>query len=403
MRLADQTSMALAAIVRYPLRSSMLLLAIAIGVSAVLLLTSLGEGARLYVTNQFNSLGAHLLIVSPGKNEIGGIGGIAGAMSGTTRPLTLDDAMALERSPYIATVTAFLPGSGRINFEGVERDVDILGTTWNMQHLFDYEMEAGRFLPRLELDNTSAIGVIGHTIARELFRGADPVGQWVRVGDRRIRIIGVMAPAGMAGGINVDEALFLPVGFAMQMFNRDSVHRMMIEAVGADEMGPAEKDIESIIRARHFGKDDITVMNQGAILKTFDTIFLVLTSTLAGIAAISLAVAGTLIMNVMLVAVSQRTGEIGLYKALGAQRHQIVSLFLTEAAILSLAGAVAGFFAGQAAISLLRQIYPVVDFRAPLWAVVAALLMAVGSGLLFGIMPARRAARLDPVEALAGY
>ncbi len=403
MRLADQTSMALTAIIRYPLRSSMLLVAIAIGVSAVLLLTSLGEGARLYVTNQFNSLGTHLLVVSPGKNEIGGIGGIAGAMSGTARPLTLNDAMALEHSPYIATVTAFLPGSGKINFEGVERDVDILGTTWNMQHLFDYEMESGRFLPKLDLDNTSPIGVIGHTIARELFRGIDPVGQWVRVGDRRIRIIGVMAEAGMAGGIDVDEALFLPVGFAMQMFNRESVHRIMVEAVGADEMARAESDITEIIKARHFGKDDVTVMNQGAILKTFDTIFLVLTSTLAGIAAISLAVAGTLIMNVMLVAVSQRTEEIGLFKALGARRRQIVGLFLTEAAILSLMGAVLGFFVGQASISLLRQIYPVVEFRAPDWAVIAALVMAVGSGLLFGIIPARRAARLDPVEALAGH
>lgn len=403
MRLADQTAMALTAILRYPLRSSMLLVAIAIGVSAVLLLTSLGEGARLYVTNQFNSLGTHLLVVSPGKNEVGGMGGIAGAMSGTSRPLTLEDAMALERSPYIATVTAFLPGSGKINFEGVERDVDVLGTTWYMQSLFNYEMEEGRFLPKLDLDNVSPIGVIGHTIAKELFRNTGPVGQWVRVGDRRIRVIGVMAEAGMAGGIDVDQALFLPVGFAMQMFNRESVHRMMVEAVGGDQMDLAENDIKKIIRARHFGKEDITVMNQGAILKTFDRIFLVLTSTLAGIAAISLAVAGTLIMNVMLVAVSQRTEEIGLFKALGARRGQIISLFLTEAAILSLMGAVLGFFVGQGAIALLREIYPVVEFRSPDWAVVAALLMAIGSGLLFGIMPARRAANLNPIEALAGH
>jgi len=403
MRLADQTSMATAAIVRYPLRSSMLLVAIAIGVSAVLLLTSLGEGARLYVTSQFNSLGTHLLVVSPGKNEVGGMGGIAGAMSGTARPLTLDDAMALERSPYIATVTAFLPGSGKINFEGVERDIDILGTTWYMQRLFDYEMDEGRFLPKLDLDNASPIGVIGHTIAQELFRNTGPVGKWVRVGDRRVRIIGVMAEAGMAGGIDVDEALFLPVGFAMQMFNRESVHRMMVEAVGSDQMGLAEKDIKEIIKTRHFGKDDVTVMNQGAILKTFDKIFLVLTSTLAGIAAISLAVAGTLIMNVMLVAVSQRTEEIGLFKALGARRGQIISLFLTEAAILSLMGAVIGFFAGQGAIALLREIYPLVEFRSPDWAVIAAILMALGSGLLFGIMPARRAAHLNPIEALARH
>jgi putative ABC transport system permease protein len=168
-------------------------------------------------------------------------------------------------------------------------------------------------------------------------------------------------------------------------------------------MSRAERDITEIIKSRHFGKDDVTVMNQGAILNTFNSIFLVLTSTLAGIAAISLAVAGTLIMNVMLVAVSQRTGEIGLLKALGAQRRQVVSLFLLEAAMLSLMGAVLGFFLGQGAISLLRELYPAVEFRAPDWAVVAAMVMAVGSGLLFGIMPARRAARLDPIVALAGH
>jgi putative ABC transport system permease protein len=211
-----------------------------------------------------------------------------------------------------------------------------------------------------------------------------------------------MAEAGKAGGIDVDEAVFVPVGFAMQMFNRDSVPRVMVEATGADEVNAAERDVKQIITARHSGKDDITVMNQGAILNTFNRIFLVLTAVLAGIAAISLTVAGTLIMNVMLVAVSQRTEEIGLFKALGARRSQIIGLFLTEAALLSLAGAVLGYFAGRGAIRLLREIYPIVDFRAPGWAVIAAVVMALASGLLFGIMPARRAARLDPVRALAG-
>jgi putative ABC transport system permease protein len=403
MRLFDQGAMALAAIVRYPLRSSMLLVAIAIGVSAVLVLTSLGEGARLYVTGQFNTMGAHLVFVMPGKTEIGGMGGFAGSMSGSVRPLTVDDLKALRRSPHIKTVTAFVPGIGIINYRGVERNIDVLGTTSNMQMMFDYEIERGRFLPELELDDASPVGVIGHTIAEELFRNTNPVGQWARIGDRRIRIIGVMANAGMAGGIDVDEALFVPVGFAMQMFNRDSVPRAVIEAVSLDEVDRARQDIREIVMARHSGNDDITVMEPGAILNTFNRIFLVLTTVLAGIAAISLTVAGTLIMNVMLVAVSQRTEEIGLLKALGAQRRQIVGLFLMEAALLSVLGAIVGYFVGQGAIELLRELYPIVDFRAPNWAIIAALVMAVGSGLLFGIMPARRAARLDPVQALAGH
>jgi len=402
VRLLDQSAMALAAIVRYPLRSSMLLLAIAIGVSAVLVLTSLGEGARMYVTGQFSSMGAHLLFVLPGKTEIGGMGGFAGSMSGAVRPLTLDDVMAFRRSPHIKSVTAFVPGIGIINYRGVERNVDVLGTTWNMRDLFDYDIEAGRFLPEADLDSTAPIGVIGRTIAEELFRNTDPVGQWARIGDRRFRVIGVMAEAGMAGGIDVDEALFVPVGFAMQMFNRDSVPRVMVETAGGDDVEAAERDIKRIVSERHAGKDDITIMNQGAMMITFNRIFLVLTAVLAGIAAISLTVAGTLIMNVMLVAVSQRTEEIGLFKALGAQPRQIVGLFLTEAALLSLMGALLGYFVGQGAIELLRELYPIVAFRAPDWAVIAAVVMALGSGLLFGIMPARRAARLDPVQALSG-
>jgi putative ABC transport system permease protein len=212
-----------------------------------------------------------------------------------------------------------------------------------------------------------------------------------------------MAEAGQAGGINVDEAVFVPAGFAMQMFNRDSVPRAVVEAVSLDDYEGAKRDISQIIMARHSGNDDITIIDPGAILVTFNRIFLVLTSVLAGIAAISLTVAGTLIMNVMLVAVSQRTQEIGLLKALGATRRQITGLFLTEAALLSALGAVAGYFFGQGAIELLRELYPIVEFRAPGWAVIAAVVMAVGSGLLFGIMPARRAARLDPVRALAGH
>jgi putative ABC transport system permease protein len=395
--------MAFTAIVRYPLRSAMLLVAISIGVTAVLLLTSLGEGARLYVTNQFNSMGTHLLVVTPGKNEVGGIGSMAGALSGTTRPLTLQDGMAVERSPWIATVTAFMPGGANINYDGIERGIDILGTTHHMKNLFDYQVARGRFLPDVDLDNANPICVIGDTIANEIFRGVNPVGKWVRLGERRVRVIGVMEQAGQSGPADVDESVFVPVGFAIQMFNRESLHRMLIEATDANALGPAESDIVQIIKARHGGNEDVTVQNQGAILKTFNTIFLVLTSTLAGIAAISLAVAGTLIMNVMLVAVSQRTEEIGLIKAVGGTRRQIIGMFLTEAAMLSLLGAFLGLFVGQSAIGVLREVYPIVDFRAPDWAVMAAIVMAVGSGLIFGILPARRAADLDPVEALLGH
>jgi putative ABC transport system permease protein len=389
--------------VRYPLRSSMLLLAISIGVAAVLLLTSLAEGARLYITSQFNSLGTHLLFVRPGKSEVGGIGGMLESIGGSPRPLTLGDVRAVARSPYIATTTPMVLGSGIMNFRGLERHIDIIGTTRTIKRLFSYSIKSGSFLPELELENTAAICVIGDTIAGELFSNIRAVGNWVRIGDRRVRVIGVLGQGGQSGGLDLDGAVFLPIAFALQIYNRESIQRMIVEAAGAESLVLAKKDIVDIVKSRHFGHDDITVRDQGSILKRFNTIFLVLTSTLMGIAAISLLVAGTLIMNVMLVAVSQRTAEIGLLKALGAKRGQIIGLFLTEAAVLSLLGAVLGVLVGFAGIELLRAIYPLVDFQAPDWAVIAAVLMALASGLLFGIMPARRAADLDPVAALGGH
>ncbi len=402
MRLPDRLRIAATAILRYPLRSSMLLLAIAIGVAAVLVLTALGEGARRFITAEFKSLGTHLLIVSPGKSEVGGLGGIAGAMTGTPRDLTLGDAIAIARSRHIARIAPLVPGSARINYRGLERDVDVLGTSAAIREIRDYRLASGRFLPEIDLDTAAWVAVLGDTLNRELFRGENALGQWVRVGDRRLRVIGVLRQAGMVGGLNVDEAVFMPVASAMQLFNNERINRLLVEAVSAQAMTAAGEDIVETVKTRHFGHDDVTVITQDAVLETFNGIFLAVTAALAGIAAVSLAVAGTLIMNVMLVAVSQRTEEIGLIKALGATRAQIVALFLTEAALLSACGAAVGVAAGQGGIGILRGLYPTVDFQTPGWALVAAVVLALVSGIAFGILPARRAARLDPVVALSG-
>ena len=175
-----------------------------------------------------------------------------------------------------------------------------------------------------------------------------------------------------------------------------------MEVVSNDAIEGARRDVIEIVKARHQGEEDITVVTRDAVLDTFNTIFDVITYALAGIAAISLVVAGVLIMNVMLVAVSQRTEEIGLLKALGAKQRQIIGLFLAEAVFLSMLGALAGLGFGTFAARLLNAAFPIVEFSAPPWALVSAVAIAVSSGLVFGILPARRAARLDPVEALAG-
>jgi putative ABC transport system permease protein len=393
--------MSLQALRRYPLRTAMLLLAISIGVAAVVLLTAVGEGARRYVTGQFSSLGTELLIVLPGRAETAG-GGIQGLLVGeTARELTLDDTLAIARSPRVRRVTPLVLGAGTVSSGARERDITVLGTSASMLPIQHWVMGAGRFLPAAELDQAEPVCVLGWTVARELFPVGSPVGEWLRIGDMRCRVLGVLAQQGLAGGFDVDETLIMPVATAQQLFNTSAVFRILTEAMDLDSVPAARRDIIEIVKQRHAGEEDITVVTQDALVSTFDTIFNMITVGLAAIAAISLIVAGVLIMNVMLVAVSQRTAEIGLLKAVGARHRQVLALFLTEAACLSLLGAAVGVALGAGGVWLMRTAYPLLDFAAPPWASASAVGVAILSGLLFGILPARRAAALDPVAALA--
>jgi putative ABC transport system permease protein len=242
--------------------------------------------------------------------------------------------------------------------------------------------------------------VIGTKVREELFPGQAAVGQLMRVGDRRVRVIGVIKSTGQGLGMNTDEVVFVPVGLAQALFNTNTMFRILIEARSRNHLLEAKRDAAALIKARHGGEEDVTVITQDAVLATFDKLLRALTAAVAGIAAISLAVAGILVMNVMLVAVTQRTGEIGLMKALGAQGRTIRQVFLAEAAMLSLFGAITGYLLGQLGAFILRQAFPVFPAYPPDWAVIAAVVTALSTGLLFGIMPARRAAQMDPVQAL---
>jgi putative ABC transport system permease protein len=401
MRTADAVRLSGQALARYPLRSSMLLLAISIGVASVITLTSVGEGARRYISGEFASLGTNLLIMLPGRSDTAGAG-LQGMLIGETgRDLTLDDTIALARSRYVDRVTPLVVGAGAVSWRSRERESTVIGANAAFRDIQSWEMAAGRFLPESDLDVASPVCVLGNVVAGELFAGANPVGEWVRIGDSRCRVVGVLAQAGMTGLFDTDELIVVPVAMAQQIFNTQSVYRILIEAGDASQMDRARRDVTAIVKRRHQGNEDFTVISQDAVLATFNEIFGVVTAALAGIAGISLIVAGVLIMNVMLVAVSQRTAEIGLLKAIGATRRQILTLFLAEASSLSLLGGVIGFGIGQLAAFALRTAYPIIDFRAPVWAAAAGVAVAIASGLIFGILPARRAAALDPVEALA--
>ncbi|WP_341743641.1 ABC transporter permease [Azonexus hydrophilus] len=399
MRLPDILRFARDAATGYPVRTALSVLAMAIGVAAVVLLTALGDGARRYVVGQFSSLGSNLVIVLPGRTGTGGFNP-ATAITNTPRDLTIDDAGALRRAPAVHRVAPLAVGTSEISVGGRLREVMVAGTTREYFAIRDFALAQGDALPEEDWNRGSAVAVIGATVRAELFGSAPAVGQLVRIGDRRVRIVGVLKSTGQGLGMNTDELVIVPVAFAQAMFNSNTLFRVLVEARSRDAIPQARDQTLAILTQRHRGEEDVTVITQDAVLATFDKLLGALTLAVAGIAAISLAVAGILVMNVMLVAVTQRTGEIGLLKALGAPARTIRLAFLTEAAMLSAVGALLGYLLGQLGAFVLRQIFPVFPAYPPDWAVIAGLSTAIGTGLLFGFLPARRAARLDPVQAL---
>lgn len=400
MRTGDVFTSAAGSAAGNPLRTVLLTLAMAIGVAAVVVLTALGDGARRYVVREFTSIGSNLVIVLPGRTATGGVNP-ASAISSTPRDLTIDDARALTRLPAALRVAPILVGTSELSVAGRLRDTMVLGTTAELLEVRRFKVAQGRFLPVDEWDRGAPVMVIGAKLRADLFGAEAPLGQFVRIGDRRFRIIGVLAASGSGLGMNTDELAIVPVALAQQMFNTNTLFRILIEARGRAAIEAAKRQATALLKERHGGEEDVTVITQDAVLATFDRLLGTLTLGVAGIAAISLAVAGILVMNVMLVSVTQRRAEIGLMKALGGSQGTIRLLFLVEAALLSLAGALAGYALGHAGAWVIRTLYPVLPAYPPDWAVLAALGTALVTGVLFGVMPARRAAALDPVLALA--
>ena len=400
MTTTDVLKFAAGSVLGYRVRTLLTLLAMGIGVASVIVLTALGEGARRFVTGEFQSLGTHLLIVLPGRSET--TGGPPPLFGETPRDLTLDDALALAHSRAVRRIAPIAVGSAGVSYREREREVMIIGSTAAFLDVRHLKMASGRFFSTGDPRRASPLCVLGAKLKHELFGAGPAIGHWVRIGDRRFRVVGTLASEGRSIGLDLQDIAIVPVAAAQALFDSYSLFRVLVEARSDEAIPRARRDILRIIRQRHEGEDDVTVISQDAVVATFDKIFTALTLTVVGIASISLAVAGILIMNVMLVAVSQRTAEVGLLKALGASSGSIMRVFLAEATILSLVGAAVGVAVGYAAIRLIDRVYPLLPLNMPPWAVAAAVFVAMTTGLLFGVLPARRAAKLDPVAALAG-
>lgn len=397
MRWADLLRFSGGALRGHRLRTVFSLLGVAVGIASVILLTGLGEGARLYVTAEFANLGSNLLFVIPGKTEtFGGAPMVSTAVS----DLTVADAEALAREiPEIRRAAPLVMGTAPVEHAGRRRDATVVGSTHDLLEVRRLRMATGRFIPPGEKD--AQVAVLGTKVAQGLFGSRNPLGETVRIGGTRFRIIGVLAPRGTSIGVDLDQVVEVPVETALRMFNRSSLFRIMAQVRSGPEMVIAQQKARRLLTERH-GREDITIFTQDSLLSTFGTILRALTAALAGIAAVSLTVAGIGIMNVMLVSVSERTREIGLLKAIGVTQGQVLRVFLLEAALISTAGGALGLLAGFGLGRLVELLVPDLPARPPAWAVLAALGVSVAVGLTFGALPARRAAALEPVQALTG-
>ncbi|MBW1778720.1 MAG: ABC transporter permease [Deltaproteobacteria bacterium] len=399
MKPEDTVRFGMRALFGYPARTLLVLLAMAMGVASVILLTALGEGARRYVAQEFTSLGTHLLFVLPGRSET--VGGPPPLLASTPRDLTLEDAMALTRISSVERVAPVSVGAAPVSWRERHREVTLLGSTAALFEIRQLAMSQGSFLPAGDPFRGEGIAVLGHKVKRELFGNRNALGEWIRIQDRRFRVIGVMTPKGQSLGMDMSDTAVIPVASALSLFDTESLFRIILQAKSRQTVDRVKDSVIKVIRERHEGEDDITVITQDAILSTFDRILTTMTLTVTGIAAVSLVVAGILIMNVMLISVSQRRTEIGLLKALGARSAQILRPFLTEASVLSMAGAGIGVAIGYAGAWVLAGMFPAFPLQVPLWSLAAAVLTALVNGLIFGVLPARRASYLDPVQALA--
>ncbi len=393
-RLCDLVRYTAGAVLARRGRSLLTLSGIAIGVAAIVLLTAMGEGVHRFVLAEFTQFGTNLIAVTPGRTTTMGM---SGAMIASVRPLSLDDVDALKRVPDVAAVMGVVSGNAAVEAGRRTRRTTVFGAGPEVPAIWAMRPAQGRFLPAQGA--ARPVAVLGAKLHRELFRGASALGERVRIGGEPFRVIGVMEPKGQMLGFDLDDTVFIPVQRALGMFNREGLMEIdVLYHPDATSAAVAERVKDLLIR-RH-GREDFTITTQDQMLEVLGSVLDVLTAVVGALGAISLVVGGIGILTIMTIAVAERRAEIGLLRALGASRGQILALFLLEATLLALLGGALGFVVGAGGAWLIGALLPALPMRLAWDFVLLAGLSAGLIGLAAGALPALRAAALDPVVAL---
>jgi putative ABC transport system permease protein len=378
------------------MRSFLTGLGIAIGIAAVILLTSIGEGLHQFVLQEFSQFGTNIISIQPGKTQTQGsnVG-----VFGSSRQLSLEDADALRRLPYVESVNPSVMGNVELKFNGKTRRTTVFGEGREFAQAFTMKVQSGTFWPDADDEQARAFVVLGSKVRQEIFAGQNPLGEYLRVGGQRYRVIGVMEPKGQVLGMDLDDAVYIPAARAMELLNRPGLMEIQVAYRTDVSAEQVIRLIKNRMIERH-GREDFTLISQEEALEVLGSVLNVLTFAVAALGGISLLVGAVGILTIMTMAVTERTAEIGLLRALGARENQVLMLFLGEAIMLSALGGIMGLLIGVGIAQGLHLLIPALPVHTPWLYAVLAELTAVTIGLAAGVAPAMRAARLDPVEAL---
>jgi putative ABC transport system permease protein len=393
---ADFLRFVLTSLAAHRLRSALTALGICVGIAAVILLTSIGAGLQQFVTSEFTQFGTNFININPGRVTTQGM---SIGVFGSVRPLSLEDAEALRRVPQVLLTNGGVVGNAEVSAQGRARRVTVFGSGPDFLDAFKMELALGQWLPHEEASQARAFAVLGPKVQQELFGAANPLGGRIEIGGYRYRVIGVIKSKGNVLGWDFDDCVYIPSGRALELFNREGLMEIHVVHDPQADVDKLVERVRELLISRH-GREDFTITPQKKMLDTLTSVLQVLTFAVGALGGISLVVGGVGILTIMTIAVAERTVEIGLLRALGAPRRQVLTLFLAEATLLAAVGGLSGLAVGYASAQLLHALFPALPVSTPWIYALLAELVAVSVGLAAGVAPAGRAARLDPVEAL---